>query len=123
MTVIEAITRLNEMKPNGYGQEEKIGWLSELDGIIKSTVVDTHAGGEKVSFEGYDGSTPLDTVLIVSSPYDSLYLDWMSAKIDFANGEFARYNNSMTRYNDTFLSFTREYNRTHMPIGVQIKYF
>lgn len=123
MTIIEAINRLDKIKPNGYGQEDKIEWLSEIDGMVKQTVTDTHEGGEDISFTGYDATTPLDTVLLIPSPYDSAYLDWLSAKIDFADGEYARYNNSMTRFNDTFLAFSRFYNRKNMPKGSKIKYF
>lgn len=222
MTIIEAINRLDKIKPNGYGQEDKIEWLSEIDGIVKQTVTDTHevslftafellfkspavekvsSVGEFVSnctigltpffigdnaedipyqyensrgivcktnadnsdvwllknkaaalakgvfgtnrlewdflpymngskilftdieFTGYDATTPLDTVLLIPSPYDSAYLDWLSAKIDFADGEYARYNNSMTRFNDTFLAFSRFYNRKYMPKGAKFKYF
>lgn len=123
MTIIEAINRLDKIKPNGYGQEDKIEWLSEIDGIVKQTVTDTHEGGEDISFTGYDATTPLDTVLLIPSPYDSAYLDWLSAKIDFADGEYARYNNSMTRFNDTFLAFSRFYNRKYMPKGAKFKYF
>lgn len=123
MTIIEAINRLDKIKPNGYGQEDKIEWLSEIDGMVKQTVTDTHEGGEDISFTGYDATTPLDTVLLIPSPYDSAYLDWLSAKIDFADGEYARYNNSMTRFNDTFLAFSRFYNRKYMPKGAKFKYF
>ena len=123
MTIIEAINRLDKIKPNGYGQEDKIEWLSEIDGMVKQTVTDTHEGGEDISFTGYDATTPLDTVLLIPIPYDSAYLDWLAAKIDFADGEYARYNNSMTRFNDTFLSFSRFYNRKYMPKGSKIKYF
>lgn len=123
MTIIEAINRLDKIKPNGYDQSDKVTWLSELDGMVKQTVTDTHEGGEDISFTGYDATTPLDTVLLIPSPYDSAYLDWLSAKIDFADGEYARYNNSMTRFNDTFLAFSRFYNRKNMPKGSKIKYF
>lgn len=123
MTIIEAINRLDKIKPNGYGQEDKIEWLSEIDGMVKQTVTDTHEGGEDISFTGYDATTPLDTVLLIPTPYDSAYLDWLSAKIDFADGEYARYNNSMTRFNDTFLAFSMFYNRKYMPKGSKIKYF
>lgn len=123
MTIIEAINRLDKIKPNGYDQSDKVAWLSELDGMVKQTVTDTHEGGEDISFTGYDATTPLDTVLLIPSPYDSAYLDWLSAKIDFADGEYARYNNSMTRFNDTFLAFSRFYNRKYMPKGAKFKYF
>lgn len=123
MTIIEAINRIDSLKPNNYTQEDKIAWLSNLDGIIKTEIIDTHEGSENISFNGYDVDTALDTVLLVPSPYDSIYLKWLEAQIDYTNGETARYNNSMTMYNTTYSAFWKYYNRTHMPLGKSIKFF
>ena len=36
MTLIEVINKVDTVKPNGYSEQEKIGWLSTLDGIVKA---------------------------------------------------------------------------------------
>ena len=123
MTIIEAIDSINSLKPNSFTQEDKIKWLSTLDGIIKKEIIDTHEGAEGVEFNGYDENTPLDTVLLVPPPYDDIYLKWLEAKIDYINGDTARYNNSMIMYNTAYSAFQRYYNRTHMPKGKSIKFF
>ena len=123
MTIIEAINKVDALKPNTYTQSDKIAWLSTLDGLIKKHIIDTHEGGESVVFDGYDENTPLDTSLIAEAPYDSVYLSWLEAKIDYANGEFNKYNNSATAYNTDYSAFERYYNRTHMPIGTKLKFF
>ena len=117
MTIIEAITRVDALKPNVYKQSEKIAWLSSLDAFIKTTIVDTHKGGEEISFSDYDESTPLTTELIVPSPYDELYLFWLEAKIDYYDREFKKYNNTMAMYQAALEKFESYYVRTHMPIG------
>ena len=123
MTIIEAINQVDSIKPNSYSQSDKIEWLSRLDGLIKKHIIDTHEGGESVTFNGYDDLTPIDTKLIVEAPYDAVYLSWLEAKIDYANGEFAKYNNSATAYNTDYSAFERYYNRTHMPLGKKTKFF
>lgn len=123
MTINEAITRVDTLKPNGFEQSDKIAWLSIVDGMIKNNIIDTHEGGEDISFNGYNDDTPLDTELIVKAPYDELYIPWLASKMDFYNGEFARYNNNIVRFNDTLTEYSNHYNRTHMPKGKQIKYF
>ncbi len=123
MTISEAIAKVDSLKPNGYSDNDKIGWLSLADGMIKNNIIDTHEGGEDVIFNGYDESTSIDTELIVKAPYDELYLSWLSSKIDFFNGEYARYNNNITRFNDTLTAYKNHYTRTHMPKGKTIKYF
>lgn len=123
MTLIEAINRLDAIKPNGYTQSEKVEWLSNLDGMIKNLVIDTHEDGEDIVFNGYNDETPLETELIVKSPYDDIYILWLESKIDYANSEYVKYNNSITRYNDIYQAFTNEYNRKHMPKGQAYKFF
>jgi hypothetical protein len=123
MTIMDAIFRIGELKPNSYSQSEKIKWLSTLDGIVKREIIDTHEGGEDIAFKGYDENSDLATVLLIPAPYDDIYLRWLEAQIDYANGEYAKYNNSMTAYNDAYTAFQRYYNRTHMPKGKKLKFF
>ena len=123
MTIIEAIERIDSLKPNTYTKEEKIRWLSTIEGMIKRNVIDNHEGAENVVFEGYDEDTPIDTTLIVQEPYDDLYVLWLEAQIDYYNGEFTKYNNVIIRYNDMYQMFCNDFNRTHMPKGVKIQYY
>lgn len=123
MTINEAIQAVDSLKPNGYSELEKIGWLSELDGTIKAEIIDTHEGAEDISFNGYDEETPLETELLVDAPYDRIYKSWLESRIDYANGDYAKYNNSVTVFNTDYLSFQRAYNRKHMPKGSKIKFF
>ena len=122
MTIIEKITEVDVLHPNGFDQNNKIAWLSNLDGRIKEEIIDTHEGGDGVIFKGY---TPDDTntELIVPAPYDELYRYWLEAQIDYANGEYTKYNNSMAMFNTAYSAYERYYNRTHMPKGKSIKLF
>ena len=123
MTIMDALYRIDELKPNSYSQTEKIKWLSSLDGVIKSEIIDTHEGGEDIAFSGYDENADLTTVLLVPAPYDDIYLKWLEAQIDYHNGELNKYNNSSVAYNDAYDLYQKHYNRTHMPKGKKFKYF
>lgn len=180
MTIIEMITDVDAMKPNGYEQIYKIQWLSHLDGRIKNEIIDAHecadmhqaideyiqnhklayereveeyakenevsieearanveyreisykeakerikATRSDIFFDGYNAETPLDTELIVPHPYDDVYRYWLEAQIDYANGEYAKYNNSMSMFNEAYSAFYRYYHKTHMPKGKNIKFF
>ena len=123
MTIMEALYRIDELKPNSYSQPEKIKWLSTLDGMIKSEIIDTHEGGENVVFEGYSEDADLTTPLLVEAPYDDIYLRWLETQIDYSNGEYGKYNNSIAMYNTAYSAYARFYNRTHMPKGTKFKFF
>lgn len=74
-------------------------------------IIDTFPAGDPV-FELY-----------AESPYDEVYLRFLEAQIDYANGEIERYNNSIAAFNHAYSAFERFYNRTHLPLGCRRKYF
>lgn len=123
MTILQAIQKIDTLKPNTYTQSEKVAWLNTIEGLIKRNVIDTHEDGEDIEFTGYDQDTPVDTEMIVYEPYDELYVLWLEAMINYTNGEFVKYNNTIIRVNDMQQAFANDYNRRHMPIGTHIRYF
>lgn len=123
MTIIEAINKIDELVPNSYTQEDKIRWLSTLDGTIKMNIIDKHDGGESVTFDGYTAETLLETELLVPAPYDMIYAYWLQAQIDYWNQELSKYNNSIAMYNAAYSEFERWYIRTHMPKEQKLRFF
>ena len=122
MTIIEAINSIDALKANAITQSDKVEWLSRLDWRVKREIIDTHEGGS-ISFSGYDDDTALDTELLAPAPYDEMYLRWMEAQMDYANGEYDRYNNSITMFNTAYSDYERYYNRMNMPKGKKLKFF
>ena len=123
MTIMDALHRIDTIKPNSYNQTEKVKWLSALDGTIKAEIIDTHEGAEDVVFNGYTEDTDLLTALLVPAPYDELYIFWLESKIDYWNGEIGKYNNSISMFNEAYSSYAKYYNRTHMPKGKKFRFF
>ena len=117
MTIIEAINRIDNLIHNTYSQPEKVEWLSRLDSMVKKQIIDTHEGSGNVAFNGYNDSTPLDTVLLVPAPYDEVYPKWIEAQIHYYNGEYDKYNNAIIMFNTAFEAFAAYYNQNHMPIN------
>jgi hypothetical protein len=120
---MEVIYRADAQKPNVYSQEEKIRWLSALDGLVKKEIIDTHEGGEDVVFNGYNNLTDLNTQLLIPAPYDEVYIHWIEMHVDYANAEFGKYNNSKAMYNTALLAYEKYYNRTHKPISKKFLHF
>ena len=123
MKIIEAISRLDSQKHNTYSQSDKVEWLSRLDSMVKKHIIDTHEGADEVTFTGYDDTTDLQTELLIPEPFDEVYLRWMEAQIDYANGEYSKYNQSIQMYKAAYDSYANYYNRNHMPLGKSFKYF
>ena len=114
MTIAEAISKVNALKPNTYDDDQKIEWLSNLDARVKSQIIDTHECCEPIFFYGYDST---DAELLVHPPYDEMYLRWLEAMIDYHNSDDDRYNNAIILFNNAYEGYKKHYTRTHMPIS------
>ena len=123
MKIIEAINKIDDLKHNTFSHEDKVGWLSRLDSMVKRLLIDTHEGGEGVTFTGYTPDTDQDTEMLIPEPFDEAYLRWLEAQIDYHNGEYAKYNNSIEMFNTVFQSYKNYYNRTHLPKGQSMRFF
>lgn len=96
MKVKEVLAWVDEVKPNAFSDGVKIGWISRLEETLALEVflmAPTEAAMLRCGVED------LETELLVDAPYDDLYTLWLAAKIDEANGEYNKYQNSMTAYN------------------------
>ena len=123
MKIIEAITQIDNFKHNTYSQADKVTWLSRLDAMAKRLVIDTHEGADAVEFGGYGEQTDLHRELLIPEPFDQIYLRWLEAQIDYANGEIDRYNNAIELFNTEWGTWRNHYNQTHMPKGHKMRYF
>ena len=116
MKIIEAINRIDTLMHNTYTHTDKVEWLSRLDNMVKKQIIDTHEGSENVAFNGYNASTPMDTVLLVPAPYDEIYPKWIEAQIHYYNGEYDKYNNAIIMFNTDFEAYAAYYNQNHRPV-------
>lgn len=117
MSIYEIITRFDALVFNTYTNSDKIKWLSMLDKMVHNNVIKTHQGNEQSQFEGYNDQTDIhNTQLLVSQPYDEMYLLWLESKVCYYNGEYDKYNNAIIKFNDILDAYAAHYNRTNKPI-------
>ena len=53
--------------------------------------------------------------MLVRPPHDKLYRSYLTAKIDFANGEYDKYANTAMMFNSDFGEFMRWFALTYRP--------
>ena len=122
MTILEAIHRVDALKPNAFTQHDKVMWLSALDGKVQIEVYDTHHDSPD-EFHPYTDDTMLDTELAVPYPYDDVYEAWLEAQIDAQNREIVSYNNNTAVFNARYADFKSYWNRTHKPKSERLCFF
>lgn len=112
MKVNEAITKVDDLEPNTYEDNEKLDWLTELDKRIVIEILNVREREEDVVVEPYT-EADMDKELLVPAPYDSLYVQWLMSQIDYYNNEMDRYANSAAMFNQKYQDFTNYWYRTH----------
>lgn len=125
MKIDEVLERIDGLKPNTFGDAEKIEWLARLDARIHGEILMTHEHepGEE-EFTPYPADVDRETELLVEYPYDSLYVYYLESQIDYYSGEMAKYNNSAAMFNSAYAEYANHINRTKMPLTkAEMRYF
>ena len=92
MTGMQALQMLGEMRPGSLEPVQQVqGWLYAPEAFT------------------------MERELSVPAPYAHLYAWYLCAQADLARGEAARYNNSVTVFNDLYEGYTAWHTRTHLP--------
>lgn len=112
-TIREIIARVDDVKINAFGEEVKMAWIAELDGKIALDVMLMSI--DDVQQLQYKHPDDLESTPLVKFPHDSLYDLWLGAKIDFANGEYSKYQNSMEMFNAHYGNYVRWFAQFYEP--------
>lgn len=102
MTIREAIAMADDIKPNAFKSATKLAWLNKLEGTFAAEVF-LMAQEEIRQLQYHRGD--MGAELLVNAPYDDLYVLWLEAQIDRANGEYNKYQNTMQSYNARYAEF------------------
>lgn len=152
MTIHEVLEQVRSVKQNQYDDETLVRWISELDGHIWEDLLrhyedpaergsrgeDGAAGavqhrsprpkgaravyGVAAPSLPYDAERDMNTTPLAPFPHDGIYQTWLSALIDYHNGEFERYENAMMLYNAQLSAFSDACVRAYMPATKTVIY-
>lgn len=113
MKAMEIIDRVDMLEPNDYGPEQKLRWLSTLDGKVFCDVILTHEDGKLDAMPEYTNG---NEELIIGMPHgEDVYFYYLTAMIAAENNENARYAKRTTQFNNAYQQWVSWYNRSHKP--------
>ena len=116
MTIQEAISLTDSKKANMMTSDDKIRYLSELEGKLYNEIFKKHAGLTVQTCPVYTSTTSVSTELLVPAPYDMVYVYWLMCQIDVDNQEMDKYNNDRALFENAWTEFADYWRRGHMPI-------
>jgi len=111
VTVKECIDFVDAIKPNAFSNDQKTTWLNEVEGMVQTEVF-LWAVDQVIQYT-YD--TDKNREMLVAPPHDKLYRAYLTAMIDFANGEYDKYANTMTMFNMHYGEFMRWFANNYRP--------
>lgn len=112
MTVQNVLDRVYELRPELYDDAGLLQKLLGLENMILTEIHFTHP----LEDIGYG------THLVVSSPYDDIYEQYLLAQIDRNDMEIEQYNQDMQLFNGTYQEYAARYRRDNLPKqGPQVK--
>lgn len=110
MTIGEVLEFVDDIKPNAFTTGQKLQWLNEAEGMVQTEVLLRDISEITVYTE-----EDIEDTLLVRPPHDKLYIAYLNAMIDFANGEYERYQNSMAMFNSHYNEFVRWFASVYRP--------
>ena len=119
MTATILFERLRKLKPIPAEIDDTIllDWLNQVEGQILHEIF-LLALSEITPYS----ATPTEA-LAAPYPYDGIYLLWMEAQVDFANGEYNKYQNTMQVFNSFFSEFMRWFALNYHPADTHMEVY
>ena len=119
MLLTEVIDRVDGFKPNAFTPAQKTGWINEVEGKVQTEIL-LFAPPQIISYQ-WPGDQ--HTELLAAPPHDCIYPSYLTAMIDFACGEYGKYNNSILVFNNQYKEFMRWFAQHYRPADVREAYF
>lgn len=118
MKICDVIDEVKRVK-RGYDIDDNviIRGINTVEAMVFNEIVKGRVGEEKYKeFSSYDYDTSRDTQLLIPEPYSNMYEYYCLAQVDAEFDETDRYENDMTRFNQSYKDYAIFYTREHSQI-------
>lgn len=108
-TLGQVVGEVKRLRPSGYSGEEMTVWVNELQADIWRDV-----WLRTTEAPVLDWALDQQEALLLDANWSGLYHAWIGAQIDFHNGEYDKYQNSMEMYNAHWRRYAAWYGNTYL---------
>lgn len=117
MKISEVTARILKTKPHPFDEDTIVSFINSLEQQVQAEVLETPIAN-RIDYTWADNSS---TVLLMPPPYDSCYLFYVAARIDFDLGEFESYNQNMMQFNTLYDEYKKYYIRQNQKESPRIQ--
>lgn len=118
MTLQQIYDYVDEIKPNAFSDQTKTIWMNEIEGKVQTEVFLLN----EAECREYAWPDDQNTVPLVEPPHSKIYGEYIIARIDYANGEYDKYQNTMQMFNAFWGEFCRWFATRYRPADRWGKY-
>ncbi len=111
MRIRELFDYVNSVKPNAFTEADMLVWLNEIEARVQLEVLLRWPG----EVAQYRLPEDRETELLLEPPHTAAYRYWLQAMIDFENGEYGKYQNTMEMFNAAWDGFVAWFAETYRP--------
>lgn len=111
MKLSAVIRMVDDIKPNVFDNDAKTMWINECEGMVQTEIM-LIAPADIIE---YNYEEDADSELLAAPPHHKIYWAYLTAMIDFANGEYNKYQNTMQVFNAYFGEYSRWYAMKYRP--------
>ena len=114
MRIDKLLKIVRTLKPTPFENDILLMWVNEVEGMVQTEVL-LRSTADLTPYELDGPGEPTAAELVVPYPFDRLYLQYLLAQIDYANGEYAKYQNSMQMFNACYTDYVHHVAETIAP--------
>jgi len=111
MSLEELFAYVGDVKPHAFSETVLTMWLNEIETRLQREVLLL----DPVELMAYRWPEDRKTVLLLDPPHDAIYRHYLEAMIDYANGEYSKYQNTMEMCNDRWDAFVGAFAAAYRP--------
>ncbi len=111
MTLAQVIQMVDGLKENAFSEEVKTAWINEVEGMVQTQVMMVLP----TDIITYNWDADQNKELLVAPPHSKIYWTYLCAMIDFSNGEYDLYSNTMQMFNAHWCEFNSWFLRMYHP--------
>lgn len=111
MKIKDIISYVDSVKPNAFSDDVKVQWINEVEGFVQTDVMLL----DITEIITYRYPEDRETELLVPAPHNKIYYTYLTAMVDFANGEYNKYANTLQMYNEFLDEYMTWYSDHYRP--------
>lgn len=111
MKLEDLFTYVRDIKPHAFTEEQTTAWLNELEMRVQQEIL-LLSPVETISYHWPEDK---NTELLLDPPHDALYSHWLEAMVDYANGEYSKYQNTRQMFNAGWNALTAAFAAAYRP--------